>query len=68
MARAFIIDFSGSNLESMIMATGVFFAGACATPGLSKSTQPMTETVLHSHRNQIVHFESLLEIEMVAGT
>ena len=35
---------------------------------LTKSTQPVTATVVPSYRNQIVHFESLLEIEMVAGT
>ena len=35
---------------------------------LTKSTRPVTATVLHSHRNQIVHFESLLKIEMLAGT
>ena len=28
----------------------------------------MTVTVVHSRRNQILHFESLLEIQMVAGT
>ena len=28
----------------------------------------MTATMVHSHRNQILHFESLLEIQMVAGT
>ena len=50
------------------MGTGVFFARACATADLSKSTRLVTATVLHSHRNQIVHLESLLEIEMVAGT
>ncbi|CAH3191670.1 unnamed protein product, partial [Porites evermanni] len=41
---------------------------SCATADLSKSTRLVTATVLNSHRNQIVHFESLLEIEMVAGT
>ena len=35
---------------------------------LIKSTWPVTATVVHSHRNQILHFESLLEIQMVAGT
>ena len=28
----------------------------------------MTATVVHSRRSQIVQFESLLDIEMVAGT
>ena len=35
---------------------------------LIKSTQPVTATVVNSHRNQILHFKSLLEIQMVAGT
>ena len=38
------------------------------TADLSKRTRPVTATVLHSHRNQVVYFESLLEIEMVTGT
>ena len=51
-----------------LIITGVFFAWACATADLSNSTRTVTETVLYSHRNRIVHFESLLEIEMVVGT
>ena len=35
---------------------------------LIKSTRQVTATVVHSHRNQILHFESLVEIQMVAGT
>ena len=35
---------------------------------LIKSTRPLTATVVHSHRNQILYFEILLEIQMVAGT
>ena len=46
----------------VFIITGVFFALACATADLSKSTRPVTASLLLSHRNQIVHFESLLEI------
>ena len=35
---------------------------------LIKSTRPVTATVVHSHRDQILHFENLLEIQMAAGT
>ena len=35
---------------------------------LIKSTRPLTATVVHSHRNQILHFEILFKIQMVAGT
>ena len=38
------------------------------TADLTKSMRPVTATVVHSRRNKIVHFESLLEIEMVART
>ena len=60
--------FHTNKVSLPIQWTGVFFAWACATADLSKSTRPVTATVLHGYRNQIVHFESLLEIEMVAGT
>ena len=35
--------------------------------GLDKEHAPLTATVVHSHGNQIVHFERLLGIKMVAG-
>ena len=35
---------------------------------LVKSTRPVTATLVHRHRKQILRFESLLEIQMVAGT
>ena len=35
---------------------------------LIKSTQLVTATMVHSHRDKILHFESLLEIQIVADT
>ena len=35
---------------------------------LIKSTRLVTATMVHSHRDKILHFESLLEIQIVADT
>ena len=53
--------------KDVFLVTGVFFAWACA-PRPDKEHTSVTATVVHSHRNQILHFESLVEIQMVAGT
>ena len=53
--------------ERALNRTGVFFAWACA-PRPDKEHTSVTATLVHSHRNQILHFESLVEIQMVAGT
>ena len=35
---------------------------------LINGTRPVTGTVVHSHRNQILRYKSFPEIQMVAGT
>ena len=53
--------------ETEIINRGLFLHEH-ADQDLIKSTRPVTATVVDSHRDQILHFESFLEIQMVAGT
>ena len=56
------------NFSHLQVTTGAFFLHEHAHYDLIKSTLLVTATMVHSHRDKILHFESLLEIQIVADT